>query len=155
MQKKHIGILIVILAFDQLTKFIIDAMMNIDQSIPIIKGFFYLTYTRNTGAAWSILEGKMIFFYIITIIAVGGLWYFYKNTHEDEKLTRLAITFMMAGAIGNFIDRIIFQYVRDFLDVLIFGYDFPIFNVADSFLCIGVFLIVIDVVLENFGVIRK
>lgn len=155
MQKKHIGILIAILAFDQLTKFIVDAMMKIDQSIPIIKGFFYLTYTRNTGAAWSILEGKMIFFYIITIIAVAGLWYFYKNTQEDEKLTRLAITFMMAGAIGNFIDRIMFQYVRDFLDVLIFGYDFPIFNVADSFLCIGVFLIVIDVVLENFGVIRK
>lgn len=155
MQKKHIGILIAILAFDQLTKFIVDAMMKIDQSIPIIKGFFYLTYTRNTGAAWSILEGKMIFFYIITIVAVAGLWYFYKNTQEDEKLTRLAITFMMAGAIGNFIDRIMFQYVRDFLDVLIFGYDFPIFNVADSFLCIGVFLIVIDVVLGNFGVIRK
>lgn len=155
MKKKHIGFLFLILAFDQLTKFIIDATMEINQQIPIIKGFFSLTYTHNTGAAWSILEGKMIFFYLITIVAVVGLWYFYKNTHEDERMTRIAIVFMMAGALGNFIDRLVFQYVRDFLDFIILGYDFPIFNVADSFLCIGVGLIILDVIMENFGVIRK
>lgn len=155
MKKKHIGILVAILVLDQITKYIIDASMSINEQIPIIKGFFSLTYTRNTGAAWSIMEGRMIFFYIITIVALIGLWYFYKNCHEDEKLSKLAIVFMIAGACGNFIDRLIFQYVRDFLDFNIFGYDFPIFNVADSFLCIGVGLIILDVVMEQIGVVRK
>ena len=154
MEKKHIGILAVILLFDQLTKFAVDACMELHQRIPVIRGLFFITYTRHTGAAWSILEGRMIFFYLITIAAVVGLWFFYKNTQMEERWTRLAIIFMMGGALGNFIDRLLFQYVRDFLDVIIFGYDFPIFNVADCFLCIGVGLLLLDILLEHMGVIR-
>lgn len=155
MKKKHIGILVSILLLDQITKFMADAFMELNQQLPIIKGFFSITYTRNTGAAWSILEGNMIFFYVVTVVALIVLWYFYKNTEEHDKLSQVAIVFMMAGALGNFIDRLVFQYVRDFLDFIVFGYDFPIFNVADSFLCIGVGLIILDVVLETFGVVKK
>lgn len=155
MKKKHIGILVVILLFDQITKFIADTTMELNQQIPVLKGFFSITYTRNTGAAWSILEGNMVFFYVVTIVALVVLWYFYKNTNKDDKLSQLAIVFMMAGALGNFIDRLVFQYVRDFLDFIIFGYDFPIFNIADSFLCIGVGLIILDVALETIGVVKK
>ena len=93
----------------------------------------------------------MWFFYIITIIAVIIMVMFYRNQKEADELVKVSLVLMMAGTIGNFIDRLCFQHVRDFLDFIIFGYDFPIFNVADMALCIGVFLIIVDVLLENSG----
>ena len=93
----------------------------------------------------------MWFFYIITIIALIIMVMFYRNQKEADELVKVSLIMMMAGTIGNFIDRLCFQHVRDFLDFIIFGYDFPIFNVADMALCIGVFLIIVDVLLENSG----
>ena len=97
------------------------------------------------------LEGKMVFFYLISIVFLIGMLYFYRSTDHKDKLTRIGVVLMMAGTLGNFIDRLVFQYVRDFLDFIIFGYDFPVFNVADISLCVGVGLIVLSMVLETYG----
>lgn len=154
MKLKHVMIGIVVLLLDQFTKIAAESMLS-DGAIAVIPGFFRLNYAENSGAAWSMLEGKMWFFYIITIIALIAMVMFYRNQTDADELIKVALVLMMAGTIGNFIDRLCFQHVRDFLDFNIFGYDFPIFNVADMALCIGVFLIIADVFLENSGLIVK
>ena len=144
MKLKEILLLAGVLALDMLTKFWVQSTMTLGQSIPVIRGFFNITYAQNTGAAWSLLEGKMMFFYIITTVAVVGFsWYLWK-TDKKETWTRLATVLVIGGALGNLIDRVAFHYVRDFLDFIIFGYDFPIFNVADMALCVGVEMCIRD-----------
>lgn len=151
MNKKYGILALVLIALDQITKLIVANTMEYGQSISILGRFFELTYVHNTGAAWSMLEGKMGFFYLISIVALAVLGYFFLKTSASEKYTKLGLILMMAGTIGNFIDRLAYQYVIDFLDFVIFGYDFPVFNVADSVLCIGVMFILFDVFLESRG----
>ena len=134
---------------DLMSKFSVEAFLVLGESITIIPNFFAITYVRNTGAAFSILEGKMIFFYVITVIAVVGMLHYLSKTPKEQIWMRLSLILMLGGAIGNFIDRVMYQYVRDFLDFTIFGYDFAVFNLADSFLCIGVALLLVDAYLEE------
>lgn len=155
MKKKHLLLVFIVVLFDQLSKIIVDSNMNLGQKIPLIPGFFNFTYVQNTGAAWSMLEGKQVFFYIISIVALVMMFLFYRNSETQDRWTRFGLTLMMAGTIGNFIDRLLFQHVRDFIDFVIFGYDFPVFNIADMALCIGVVIIIADVFLESIGVYHK
>ncbi len=150
MNFKQILLFISILFADQITKWAIDFNMMLGDSITIIPNFFRITYLHNTGAAWSMFDGKLGFFFVITIIAIILMIYFYRNTEKHDYLTQYGLVLMMAGTIGNFIDRTAFHYVRDFLDFIIFGYDFPVFNVADMALCIGVFLILVSVFFEQY-----
>ena len=138
-----------ILALDQITKFMVETTMNLKDSIEIIKGFFSITYVQNTGAAWSIMEGQMWFFYIITVVALLVMIYIFKDTKPNQWWLRMAVVLLIAGTLGNFIDRVAFQYVRDFLDFIIFGYDFPVFNVADISLCVGVGMVALDTLLSK------
>ena len=141
MKKIETLLLVLIIFLDQLTKGWIESFLDLYESLELIPGFFSLTYARNTGAAWSILSGQMTFFIVLTTAVLIGLIVVMIKTPKESKWTRISLTLMMAGAIGNFIDRLSFSYVRDFLDFIIFGYDFPIFNVADISLCIGVGLL--------------
>ncbi len=141
MKKREIALLAILLAFDLASKSVIEASMQLGDSIPVIPGFFNITYAVNKGAAWSILEGEMIFFYIITTVAIGFISWMFIKTKKHHTFTRISLICMLAGTVGNFYDRIVYQHVRDFLDFIIFGYDFPIFNIADSVLCIGVFIL--------------
>ena len=93
--------------------------------------------------AWGILSGKMGFFYIITIVILIVLVLFYIKEAKYNLFMQVAISLLFAGALGNFIDRLVNGEVVDFVDTNIFGYDFPIFNVADSSLTIGVLFIII------------
>ncbi|HLQ98655.1 MAG TPA: signal peptidase II, partial [Candidatus Dormibacteraeota bacterium] len=98
---------------------------------------------------WGILQGQMVFFYIVTIFVIIGLVYYMEKYARNNKLTAVSLSLILGGAIGNFIDRLLRQEVVDFLDVMIFKYDFPIFNVADSCLVIGVILIFIATIMEE------
>lgn len=117
--------------------------MTIGDSYEIIPGFLNITSHRNDGAAWGILSGKMGFFYIITIVILVVLILFYIKEAQYNLFMQVAISLLFAGALGNFIDRVLNGEVVDFIDTYIFGYDFPIFNVADSSLTIGVIFIII------------
>lgn len=134
---------IAILIIDQVTKRIIATTMNIGDSYEVIPIFLNITSHRNNGAAWGILSGKMGFFYIITIVILIVLVLFYIKEAKYNLFMQVAISLLFAGALGNFIDRLVNGEVVDFVDTNIFGYDFPIFNVADSSLTIGVLFIII------------
>ena len=134
------------LIIDQLTKKIITAIMNIGDSYEVIPHFLNITSHRNNGAAWGILSGKMGFFYIITLIILAVLIIFYIKETKYNAFMQVAISLLFAGALGNFIDRLFNGEVVDFIDTNIFGYDFPIFNIADSSLTIGVIFVIIALV---------
>jgi len=142
--KKISIITIICILIDQIIKTIITNNLELYQSIKIINNFFNITYVRNDGAAWSILSGGR---FLLILIGIISLILIYKYFIKDKKLNNLEIItygLLLGGIIGNLIDRIAFGYVIDFLDFLIFNYNFPVFNIADTFIVISVFLIIID-----------
>jgi signal peptidase II len=142
-------IALAIIAIDQISKWLIVAKMEIGESFSIIENVLYITSHRNRGAAWGILEGQMWFFYIVTIIVTVVLIYFLQTWAKGKLMLSLGISFMLAGAIGNFIDRLFRGEVVDFIDVYIFTYNYPIFNIADSSLVIGVIIMAIQMIKEE------
>lgn len=133
----------VIVAFDQLTKFIVDRAMPLHHSIPIIEGFFSLTYVRNTGAAFGIFAGsaeifRRPFLILVSVVAIGFIVVMLKRLRDSEKWLLTALAFILGGAIGNLIDRVAYGEVIDFLDCFWGSYHWPAFNVADSFITVGV-----------------
>ncbi|MBA8759257.1 MULTISPECIES: signal peptidase II [Staphylococcus] len=138
-----IFIVVLILIADQVTKFVIRTQMAVGESFNVIPHFLSITSHRNNGAAWGILSGKITFFYIITVIILIALVVFFIKEAKNQMMMQIAISLLFAGALGNFIDRVRTGEVVDFVDTVIFGYDFPIFNIADASLTIGVILLVI------------
>ncbi|GAA0371836.1 signal peptidase II [Bacillus horti] len=143
----------VIVVVDQISKWMIVQLMELRDSIPIIEGIFHITSHRNVGAAFGILENQRLFFIAVTsIVAIGIIYYLYKQRHSKALLV-WALAIMLGGVIGNFIDRLLTGQVVDFFDVNIvlgsFFYNFPIFNIADIAICVGVGLIILDLVLSS------
>lgn len=136
-----IVILLLIIA-DQVVKYTIVQQIALNQVHTIIPGLLSFTNLRNDGAAWSILRGQQCFFTIISIVALLILGYFLWR-FRSKKMYAFSISLILAGTIGNFIDRIRLGYVVDMfqLDFI----NFPIFNVADMCLTIGVIWLVIAV----------
>ena len=106
MKVKHILLFVSVVLLDQLSKWLLDINMQIGDSITLIPGFFRITYLHNTGAAWSMFEGKMGFFMIVTVIALIVMGYFYYCAEKKDALTKYGLVLMMAGTLGNFIDRL-------------------------------------------------
>src|SRR5690606_6751628 len=148
-------IAVFLILLDQLTKWLVVKNMELGESIPIISDFLYITSHRNRGAAWGILEGQMWLFYIITIIVIVVIIYYLEKHAKGKALFQLSLAFILGGAIGNFIDRLFRKEVVDFMDTYIFTYDFPIFNIADSALTIGVILMFIQMIRESRDEKRK
>ena len=112
-------IAVVVLLIDQITKYLISANMLLFEDIPVISGFFHITYVQNTGMAWSLLSGQQLFLSLAAAAAIGVmLWVLL--TKKPDRLTTIALGLMIAGAAGNLIDRLLFAYVRDFLNFYIF-----------------------------------
>ncbi len=143
----YLFIVVSLVSLDQYTKSIILNYFELYQSKTIIDGFFSLTYVQNFGAGFSIMQNARTTFLIITPICLIGFTYLFIKS--NDKLSKTALLLMISGTIGNFIDRIVRIYVVDFLDFIIFGWDFPIFNVADIFLTIGVCLYIIALIKEE------
>ncbi|EGG38307.1 MULTISPECIES: signal peptidase II [Paenibacillus] len=140
----------VLFLIDQGTKYLIATRLELYEQIPVIGDFFLITSSRNRGAAFGILQDQLWFFIIVTIIVVGGIvWYLRKVSKEGRKLLPTALALVLGGALGNFIDRLIMGEVVDFLQFNFGSYTFPIFNIADSCIVIGVGLIILDTLLEG------
>ena len=132
-----------IIVCDQLSKIIVDRSMALHQSIAIIDGFFNFTYLRNTGAAFGIFAGsaeifRRPFLIAVSLLAIGFILTMLQRLAENNRWMITALTFILGGAIGNLIDRVIYGAVIDFLDCFWGGYHWPAFNLADSFITVGV-----------------
>lgn len=135
-----------ILLLDQITKYIIRVTMSAGESVPVLGDFFRLTFVKNTGAAFSMLRGERILLIVIPlIVAAGAIWYF--RSHPGKHwLFYTSWTMIIAGGIGNLIDRIVFGWVTDMLDFSIFP---PVFNIADIGVTVGCGLFMIYILMEE------
>lgn len=146
---RYYALAFIVILFDQLSKGLIVEKMDRSESFVVIEDFFKITSHRNSGAAWGILQDQMIFFYIITFIVVIGIIYYMQKYAKNSALLATALGLLLGGAIGNFIDRLFRKEVVDFLDFKIINYNYPIFNIADSALFIGVGVLIIFVIIDE------
>lgn len=137
----------ILVVIDQLTKYLTVQNIGLHEIIEIIPNVVSLTHIRNTGAAFSILEGQMLFFYIVTLAVIIFLIYYMHTEAQNNKILGLLLAIVLAGTIGNFIDRLLYQYVIDMIKLEFV--DFAIFNVADSYLSVGVVLLFIYTLFEE------
>lgn len=132
-------LILLIIALDQVTKYLAVAYLKEVISIEIIKGVFNFTYVENRGAAFGILQNQRWFFIILTVIISIGLFYYLIVHAHHSLLLRISLSMILGGAIGNLIDRIRLGYVVDMLHFSLI--DFPVFNVADCFVVTGTILL--------------
>ena len=146
---KYLSLLIVII--DQISKFIVHKYMNLYDSINIIPHLLDFTYIRNEGIAFGIyFEGGKIFFIILPIFITIYLFYLLKNEEFQDKQSQIALYLIIAGAIGNIIDRMFRGYVVDFIDFHINGMHWYVFNVADTSVTIGlIFLLYSSIIVKK------
>jgi signal peptidase II len=149
MKKMEWFTILFVLGLDAVTKTLISLLIPYGDSITVIKDFFWLTYLKNTGAAWSMLEGQQWFFIILSSVACVVIGYFFLKSDKKQVWLRYALIFMFVGAFGNLIDRITVGGVRDFLSFNLFGYMFPVFNVADMSLNVGVGCMIVETILDE------
>jgi signal peptidase II len=132
-------LIVLIIGLDQLTKFFLNNNLVLNQPNPLIKGFFYLTLVHNRGAAFGILRNQIPLFVLTSIFAITLIIFNLKKAGRNKKLSAndLALGLILAGAVGNLIDRLVYGYVIDFLDFCVW----PVFNVADSAITVGAVLL--------------
>ena len=141
---KKISILsLIFIIIDFVIKFVIDKCMNVYDTIRVIPNFFSIMYVRNTGAAFSIMENNRVLFIAIGIISIYLIWRFLIKDKDLNKYYVVIYSMLIAGIIGNMIDRIIYGYVIDYVSFNIIGYSFPIFNLADIFIVVSVIMLII------------
>ena len=144
MKKKLIIIAIISILIDQISKFIIVSNFSISSSITVIPSFFSIMFVKNTGAAWGIFSNGTL---ILAIASIIFLLFAIKYIYELKTISKLSVftyATLIGGIIGNLIDRLFRGYVVDFLSFNIFGYSFPVFNIADIFIVVSIILIVIE-----------
>lgn len=140
----EIILIVAILAVDQASKYLMQLYLSpVGTSLPLIDGIFQLTNAHNTGAAWGLLPGFRWMFIPLTILVCAAIVFVMIRFHKKLCVfSRITLALLLAGAVGNLIDRIALSYVRDMFDFCLIN--FPVFNVADSSLTIGCILLVVD-----------
>ncbi len=146
----------ILIAVDQLTKlWAVNALTKVN-TMPIIEGVFHLTYVENRGIAFGMLQGRIWIFVLITILAVIGIiYYYFRHTTYFDRFLRFTLMLIMAGAIGNLIDRLLRGFVVDMFDLRIIN--FYVFNVADICVCVGAALMLYYIIFMEgkHGIQRK
>ena len=145
----YIVAILVFTCLDQFSKYQIVLSLKLGEKITVIDKLFYITHVRNYGAGFSILQNARLFLSVVSIIAIIVLFYMLITTKRKRTFVSISYIMVIAGALGNLIDRLRLGYVVDFLDFKIFGYDFPVFNVADCFITVGCFFLIIISLLEK------
>lgn len=144
------GIALLILISDQVTKWAVVNAIPYGADRPILGSFFFLTPTRNTGGAFSVFEGRNSLFIWVAAIAIGVLIYAYHRHQRNDLAVSAALALALGGAIGNLVDRVRFAYVIDFFDIRIRAENvWPIFNIADSAITIGIVLLAWQVLFKR------
>ena len=142
-------LIVAILVLDLVTKYVIDGMYEEGTGVSAIPGLFNIISVHNYGAAWGIFEGSQVMLIIMSLIFLGiFIWYFIVEKKKSW-LFIVTFAFLFAGCLGNLYDRIVFGYVRDFIQFA-FWQSFPIFNFADTFLTIGVIMFIIYLLIPLF-----
>ena len=136
---------IIIITIDQVTKYLVNTKISLNTSIEIIPGIIFISHVKNSGAAFGVFQNRTNILIIISVIAIILIIILKIKLNLDSIFYNISLGFILGGAIGNLIDRIIFGEVVDFLHLRYFA----VFNVADSFICIG-FGIVIILILKNY-----
>ncbi len=143
------GVLFIVAAIalvaDVVTKRIVEATIPLYGSVPFIRPFLSWTHTQNTGAAFSLLQNGGVFFIVVAVIVSTLIIYYAPRLPADDWLSRLALGLQLGGALGNLIDRLRQGYVTDFVHFQIpqIGFDWPVFNVADSCIVVGVICLIV------------
>ena len=135
----EIVIVLLIVIADQLTKYLASIHLKQITTKELVKGVFNLTYVENSGAAFGILQNQRWIFIVLTVLICGGIIYFLATQSSTDLMLRLSLAMILGGAIGNLIDRIRLGYVIDMLHFTLI--DFPVFNIADSFVVVGTILL--------------
>lgn len=137
---------LLILFLDRYTKFLATQKLTLNASVPIIKGILHFTLIHNRGAAFGILKNQLPLFIFTSGLAIMLIYFsLKKNTPPAPYIYRIALSFILAGALGNLIDRLFYGYVIDFLDLRIW----PVFNLADSAITVGAILLGCSILMKK------
>ena len=142
--KKVALLSLIVLVFDQILKFIIRSKLVLNEAINVIANFFNITYVENDGAAWNILSGNKIILILIALLVLFFIFYYFVFNKKLNKIEVIAYSLFIGGLLGNLWDRIFIGRVIDYLDFKIFSYNFPVFNLADMCIVLGVLIIIIN-----------
>jgi signal peptidase II len=147
-------IVLAVLALDQASKFAVSSQMALGQSVPVASGLLHMTLVHNTGMALGILSGqtipyKTVLVTLLSLAALSAVGIYALRTPARQTLTRLGLAFVLGGAVGNIVDRVRLGYVVDFIDVFYRGSHWPAFNLADTAICTGVGLLLLDTLMHS------
>ena len=138
-----------VVLLDQASKEWVRGAFSLHESVPVIPGFFHLTYVRNTGAAWGLFSGQNIALSALALVMLAVLVAFRRKILPPGRVHRVALGLLCGGIVGNLFDRLRLDYVVDFLDFFVRGWHWPAFNIADSAICIGVAIYMLGTLLAK------
>lgn len=146
----ELGIVLVVIVLDQITKALVRNALALHESVDVIPGLLSLTRVHNTGAAFGMLNGvdfafKAVVMSMVAVVALGGVAWYAVSVPFSDRLARVGIAGVAGGAVGNLIDRVTAGYVLDFVDAYWSGWHFWAFNVADAAITLGVCCMILDI----------
>ncbi|MDO5015736.1 MAG: signal peptidase II [Eubacteriales bacterium] len=147
---------LVLISLDQISKWAARAYLQNQDAFVVIEDFFSFRYVENRGAAWGMLNNKTWGPWILTIVALAlTIFLLYRMRYLHSPALRVFLTLIISGSIGNLIDRFVFGYVTDFISFRFGSYYFPVFNLADSFITVGVALTIIYILFINKAALNE